>query len=567
MKRHTLVLAFVVSTLLSLISGLLLNLAAAYIAPNWANKPWLVYGALIGTFLIALPLSLYLFLQSANVINQQNQEEESVQNEMLHVPNSLWEKYFGKLMENVSKNLPEDRTYQQLKSQRDHSSVSSVVEGFLESTDDQLLILEGLAGSGKSSFVKILARDWAEKNSAAIEAYRESEKFRPPPYHIPLFCSLRGKEYYELQQFIDRLCDELKLWGESRPRHPEKLFEHDDMQWLLFLDGFDEIWKINSRNRFITILDEFMMCFPRVKIILTTRPWMRNLERKFRNAQLVELLPLTDEQIQAYILAHLDIDKERGENLDDVIGQIKAKADLWNLFGYPAYLNAALSVAGIFKEMSDVTQQPDSDLNIPRILRLGQSYVPEQTTQLEERLPSSISEDALRLDQPLEEVSDRLVNVSPPPKEVREVSIPVVVDRIYTVLWDREEDRNWLSAQKSKDWRSKTGLFALKTTYKLQPIHYEKAKKWMGSETALSWVLNMGLLAQEEDTLIRFFTSITQVYFAAVGFITGVKGGEVKFPKQFFSKADLDYRQDVSQFVRVLSTDPIVYQQLEEYGG
>ncbi|MCK4451936.1 MAG: hypothetical protein KAX26_15230 [Anaerolineae bacterium] len=64
MKNRKLVFAFILSTMLSLLAGLLSDLAASYLAPNLATRPWLVYGTLIATFIISLSISVYLFLRS-----------------------------------------------------------------------------------------------------------------------------------------------------------------------------------------------------------------------------------------------------------------------------------------------------------------------------------------------------------------------------------------------------------------------------------------------------------------------------------------------------------------------
>jgi hypothetical protein len=62
MRNRRLIFAFILSTLLSLLAGLLSDLSATYLAPSLADQPWLVYGALIVTFAITLPVSSYLFL-------------------------------------------------------------------------------------------------------------------------------------------------------------------------------------------------------------------------------------------------------------------------------------------------------------------------------------------------------------------------------------------------------------------------------------------------------------------------------------------------------------------------
>jgi hypothetical protein len=64
MKKRRLLFAFIFSTFLTLLVGLLSNLAAAYLAPAWAEKPWIIYVALTVTFLISLAVSSYIFLKT-----------------------------------------------------------------------------------------------------------------------------------------------------------------------------------------------------------------------------------------------------------------------------------------------------------------------------------------------------------------------------------------------------------------------------------------------------------------------------------------------------------------------
>jgi hypothetical protein len=64
MKKRRLLLAFVISSFLTLLVGLLSNLAATYLAPAWADKPWIVYVALALTFIVSLVVSSYAFLKT-----------------------------------------------------------------------------------------------------------------------------------------------------------------------------------------------------------------------------------------------------------------------------------------------------------------------------------------------------------------------------------------------------------------------------------------------------------------------------------------------------------------------
>jgi hypothetical protein len=64
MRKTRVAIAFIVSAVLSLLVGLLSNLAATYLAPSFADKSWLIYVALGVTFVLALPISLYLLLRT-----------------------------------------------------------------------------------------------------------------------------------------------------------------------------------------------------------------------------------------------------------------------------------------------------------------------------------------------------------------------------------------------------------------------------------------------------------------------------------------------------------------------
>ena len=64
MKKKRLIFAFTVSTLLTSIVGLLSDLAATHLSTHLGNQEWLIYGVLAVTFIISLPLSIYLFLRN-----------------------------------------------------------------------------------------------------------------------------------------------------------------------------------------------------------------------------------------------------------------------------------------------------------------------------------------------------------------------------------------------------------------------------------------------------------------------------------------------------------------------
>jgi tetratricopeptide (TPR) repeat protein len=72
--RKLLVLAFISSTMLTLLVGLLSNLAAAFLQPALSKYPSVVYGALFVTFVISLPLSAFVFARTLPRLGGQSVE-------------------------------------------------------------------------------------------------------------------------------------------------------------------------------------------------------------------------------------------------------------------------------------------------------------------------------------------------------------------------------------------------------------------------------------------------------------------------------------------------------------
>ncbi len=65
MKNRRLLLAFIASTILTFAMALLSNVATTFLAPTWAEKPWIIYILLALIFFISLPISIYLFLKTS----------------------------------------------------------------------------------------------------------------------------------------------------------------------------------------------------------------------------------------------------------------------------------------------------------------------------------------------------------------------------------------------------------------------------------------------------------------------------------------------------------------------
>lgn len=86
-RRLRLVLALLISTFLAMLMGILSNVAANTLV---ANNPRIVWVALCATFIISLPITLYLFL------NQLGGEESSEREPASRLPVKPYQRFFGR---------------------------------------------------------------------------------------------------------------------------------------------------------------------------------------------------------------------------------------------------------------------------------------------------------------------------------------------------------------------------------------------------------------------------------------------------------------------------------------
>jgi hypothetical protein len=149
MKKRRLLFAFIVSTFLTLIVGLLSNLAATYLAATWANKPWIVYVALAVTFIVSLAISSYLFLKTLP------EAETNVQPDLQPLLPSL-DQPSGARLQTPASQLP-GKSYRELIG-RD-ILIGNVLAALRDPVGKWIVAVDGMGGIGKTA----LAREIAER--------------------------------------------------------------------------------------------------------------------------------------------------------------------------------------------------------------------------------------------------------------------------------------------------------------------------------------------------------------------------------------------------------------------
>lgn len=162
-------------------------------------------------------------------------------------------------------------------------SARSAVDSFIEQNDNGLLIIEGVAGSGKSSLM------------CALSTIYDNED-----------CY-----FLSMKDLIDR-SDKV-----HRTDFKNKLWQHfglngSDYEKILFLDGYDEL---HSHLDELVFRDELQSLIDLdYKIIMTTRPGYLDKDFMPEECQMIKLWLFSDDQIrqwlERYRTYHNDLDEE-----------------------------------------------------------------------------------------------------------------------------------------------------------------------------------------------------------------------------------------------------------------
>jgi hypothetical protein len=149
MKKRRLLFAFILSAFLTLIVGLLSNLAATYLAPTWAEKPWIIYVALVLIFVVSLVVSSYLFLKTLPEAKTTVQPDSPSPFPFLDQPN-------GKPSQTITNQLP-GKSYRELIG-RD-ILMGNVMAALRDPSGKWIVGVDGMGGIGKTA----LARETADR--------------------------------------------------------------------------------------------------------------------------------------------------------------------------------------------------------------------------------------------------------------------------------------------------------------------------------------------------------------------------------------------------------------------
>lgn len=446
--------------------------------------------------------------------------------------------------------------------------LNEIVEKLLGNDDVQMIFLRGAAGCGKTAYLERLVSDHVSINLEEIEDIIKREDFSIVKGWVPLYFSLRHQRISSIEEFGNKLAGKFnevsRIWGEW-PENPERLFEIENLNWLICLDGLDEIWDEEARWDFLGVLRSFADRHRDVKFILTSRPIIAEMFDDWHDRGVtVDIAPLTSKKIENYIAANVSI-----EYFDEALTFLQSDDDLWKLASRPVYLEAALT------ELSESLPEPLEDTEGQSVHQESASSFSrkkahrdeEQTEGAKEFFPveNYIKELVFENDQdtPIGEPEYTSKAYEPnndednddifEAKDKLEIRLGVFVNDLYNVLWKREENRASKYRPFSSLYWERTSKLAVETLGNRDPIYgfsYQDALDCYCHDKALFWVLDLGVLEEKANRLLKFYSTLTQTYFASKYLETRIKLKDIRAYSEYLSNCSENFRD---QTLNILS--------------
>ncbi len=468
-----------------------------------------------------------------------------------HISPSEWQNYFERLLrEPILREAYEIKPLIKLNITTG-DPLQGVFDAFLDDPDWQLLVLEGVAGGGKSIFAKRAVFELAEKGKKNMEEVRRRRVFLPPPGWTPIYFPLMQRHIHSVENFTTQLLDELngvaKFWGSDRPEKPEALFEwqkekpSQNMKWIVFLDGLDELLNEDEQRTFLEVMRHSLNRFPHLKLALFSRPFVvRNSWREWPRTKAFSLSELTEQQVRKHIedkILASDIPEKYIDSLaDEIENFFRSHNDLWRLCSTPYYLEAAIQSLSL----GNISLPDDA---IPEInLDTSVKSIPE--TEIVEKQESAAEAKAITADELILEspIDSEEIQKEPELQDEDDVLIPLrlsdILERIYQSLWTREAKRHRISPDQNEEWQEQTSRFASKRCGKPPRFLRKTALQMLTAKKLFLWLLSVGILKANTHGTYSFYTELTRIYFTAKWIIRLHLVGREKEARKLITKCN-----------------------------
>lgn len=403
------------------------------------------------------------------------------------------------------------------------------------------MLLQGPAGSGKTTFLEREAFRQASDGAVAIEGIKKREEFLPPPKWIPIYLRLRhrNRNVDSSERFLAYLLTNInsrgKFWT-KRPSMSERLLEVKDLHWLLYLDGFDELTE-KIQQKFVETISEFVERFPQIKVVLTSRPLTIAVDWGMVAGTRIEILrPLTDNEIRSFFIGYAgryDSTPTASEVVALEEGRIEAlrfidsHSDIRRLCAFPSYLIA--TAREFFPSVNDAPSDQPSLRIIEQDMRMNDDW--NDLSNDDGFVPIPLASDEFLLTEPISDNPSETQQFAPEYPSV-EIRTGIVLKEIYQYLWERESERWGIDPiEFARRWES-TGRLALITDGHQIIFTQSDAVKKLRSQTVLRWLLTLGILEPTTNLTLRFITELTKAFFAASVMVSLIEANDYRTAKR-----------------------------------
>lgn len=469
-----------------------------------------------------------------------------------------WKQYFESLVNlDDIKNAKDIDPFVNLKT-TNGKPLELAVKGFLEDKNSRALTIISDALGGKSSALLREIEQLASYNIRAIQEQEKREEYTPPPTNwIPVFFSLRNISFRDERHFYNVLfshVNEIAKWWAQKPKRPEKMLGIPGTKWLFYFDGLDEIWSTANKKRFLGILSQFIVSFPQIKVIISSRPWSGASSWHPNYLQTLEISRLDRTALDNYFgnISNL-VELEMKEQVFSLLqSELDGNPELVEICSLPGNLFVLADEIFPFVKEPDVS---DVAQNVPKI-----DSQPHLENQTEYSTTNNLIErpriDAVN-ELVLDEASENIIPHFLPDDDetiVHPLRIGVVLSNAYQKLWEREEKRHQDSRQ---SWLEKTEKLAVKMDGRIQEFREEDAIKILRAKGALRWLLGLGIIKLNEERLYHFYQPLTSAIFATRYLKPYWRTQSSKFTKTLDEFSD-DFREKVLFLLESMVGTPII---------
>lgn len=366
-----------------------------------------------------------------------------------YIPREQWLNYLEQLAREMEPD--EDEIYFPLMTTENESNfLDEEVEKFLNSEEQQVLLIEGRPGIGKTTFVRRLAATLARQTSISLETGEQ------PQGYVPVVFNLKGFTDEPLDKQI--VLDCFSIFQLRARKIPERILLDRNIQFLICLDGFDEM---EAQQRNPGAIDRFLResSGSNLKVIITSRPealpplWQRTYS-------VLQIASFSEGQVLDYLRGNL-------ENPEEIYEFLYGESELFELMRVPLLLKKTVEY---FQPNESISTELEED-----------DFSPETNNPLE-----GIT------------VGDFMYN-------------------LFEGLLDHEEEKvlSYDRWQKRMVWHDSLGQLAFWIDGRSNKYtSWRKAQEFLATE--LQVILNLGILQRDRRrNRLRFLNLLVLAFFAA----------------------------------------------------